>query len=106
MTSRLCLLTLAFFCVLFTGYAQKNLKEAIIVSNQSDTIKGFIDYKERYKNPTAISFTTDKNAAPTRYTLNDLNYFYVSGLEEYKRYMVDVRQDKEALSTISEKDTS
>ena len=106
MTSRLCLLTLAFFCFFFTGYAQKNLKEAIIVSNQSDTIKGFIDYKERYKNPTAISFTTDKNAAPTRYTLNDLNYFYVSGLEEYKRYMVDVSLDKEALSTISEKDTS
>ena len=106
MNSRLCLLTLAVICFCFTCYAQKNLKEAIIVSNQSDTIKGFIDYKERYKNPTSISFTSNKNDAPTRYTPKDLNYFSVSGLEEYERHMVDVSLDKEALSIISEKDTS
>lgn len=106
MTARLYLLTLALICFSFTSYAQKNLKEAIIVSNKSDTIKGFIDYKERYKNPTSILFTSNKNAAATRYTVNELNYFNVSGLEEYERHTVDVSLDKEALSAIGEKDTS
>lgn len=106
MTARSYVLTLAFICFSFNIYAQKNLKEAIIVTNNSDTIRGFIDYKERYKNPASVLFATDKDAAFTRYAVSDLNYFNVTGLEEYERYTVDVSLEKEALSTIGGKDTS
>ena len=100
-----CLILLFYFSSL-TCFAQKNLKEAIIVFNNSDTSKGYIDYKEWFSTPSSISFTTDRNKPVTRFGVNELSYFEVEGVEQYKRYTVRISLDNEAMSSIGNKDTS
>jgi len=100
----------SFICALsilsVSAYAQKNLKEAVVVFNGADTIKGFIDYKEWSSNPTFILFTAGTDKPTKRYEINDVSYFNVIGLEQYKRYTVKVSLDEATLSALGEKDTS
>ena len=70
------LLLLFGFLTMF-AFGQKNLKEAIIVFDNADTAKGFIDYKEWFTNPGSVLFTKDKNIATTRYTVAELKYFFI-----------------------------
>src|SRR5436190_21869119 len=101
--SRLILL----FCFLsLSGFAQKNLKEAVAVFNNADTTRGFIDYGEWLTNPSFILFTPDRNTATKRFGINGLSYFEVMGQVQYKRYTVRVSLDNGSISTFSDKDTS
>jgi len=86
--------------------AQKNLKEAVAVFNNTDTTRGFIDYGEWLTNPSSILFTPDRNTAVKRFGVNDLSYFEVIGVGRYQRYTVSVSLDDETVSAFSIKDTS
>jgi hypothetical protein len=52
------LISILFVCI--GAIAQKNYTLAYIVKNNNDTINGFIDYREWYKNPESILFTQSK----------------------------------------------
>jgi len=100
-----CLVLLFCLLSLFSS-AQKNLKDAVVVSNNADTTRGFIDYKEWLTNPASVLFTTDKNKAGTRYTVAELNYFEVTGMVSYQRHTVRVSLSDDGLVNTSGKDTS
>lgn len=95
-----------FFVLSITVSAQKNLKDATVVFNGTDTTKGYIDYKEWTANPSSILFTPDKSKPTTRYEVNDVSYFNVLGLEQFKRYTVSVSLDEAMMSNLGDKDTS
>jgi len=99
-------LFLTMYLFTTTTYAQKNLREAIIVSNNGDTTNGFIDIKEWVANPEFFSFATAKGAPLSRFSIGDIQYFNIKGVDEYIRYKVNVSMDEESLSSIGEKDTS
>lgn len=88
------------------SYAQKNLKEGYIVLNNKDTLTGFIDYREWYRNPDNVLFSSSKEAGRQRYKVNDISAFAASGLEMYRRYTVRISMDRQLVGNIGEKDTS
>jgi len=100
-----CLVVLFCFLILFSS-AQKNLKEAIVVFNNADTTRGFIDYKEWFTSPASVLFTTDKNTAVARYTVAELNYVEITGVASYQRHTVRVSLSNDVLSNTGGEDTS
>ena len=106
MTGKFSCLVLLFCFLSLCSSAQKNLKEAIVVFNNVDTTRGFIDYKEWFTNPVSVLFTTDKNIAVARYTVAELNYFEITGVASYQRHTVKVGLSDDALSNAGEEDTS
>src|SRR5690349_21598375 len=93
--------TLALCCLVFiTSYAQKNLKEGFVVLNNGDTLKGFIDYREWYKNPNSVLFSVANAEDMQRYKLKDITSFAVNGREMYQRYLVKVSMDRILMGNI------
>ncbi|TKK69224.1 hypothetical protein FC093_07865 [Ilyomonas limi] len=100
-------IVLALCCLVFiTSYAQKNMKEGFVVLNSGDTLKGFIDYREWYKNPGSILFGVANAGDMRRYKLKDITCFAVDGSEMYQRYYVKMSMDRILMGNIGEKDTS
>ena len=62
--------------------AQSNFIKAKIISNQSDTLAGYIDYKEWIKSPTEISFRKELSSSTISYSVNDLRGFMIDSKQE------------------------
>lgn len=99
------LLVISLF-VSIAGYNQKNLQPGFVVSNGNDTINGFIDYREWYKNPVSVLFTQSKDAPTQKFRIADISGFNVTGKEQYKRYKVNISMGKDIGDNIDGKDTS
>ena len=106
MAGKFSLLSALFYFSSLSSFAQKNLKEAVVIFNNADTTKGFVDYGEWLSNPSSVLFTPDRSTASKRFGVNELSYFEVMGLGQYKRYTVRVSLDDEVVSSFSNKDTS
>jgi len=69
--------------------AQSNYKPGLVVSNNGDTLKGWIDYRNWRVNPGKISFRANPaDQSGTIYSVSDIRYFQVTGEDIYKRAMV------------------
>ena len=101
-------LILFFFLLPFLSFGQTNFKPGYVVTLKGDTVRGFIDYKEWYKNPKYISFkqaVSDNKAG--RFSTQNINAFAVTGLEYYQRFIVAVSQDNVDINHLAQKpDTS
>ncbi|NNV57976.1 hypothetical protein [Limnovirga soli] len=89
-----------------TSFAQKNMQPGLIVLNSADTLKGFIDYREWYKNPLSIQFATAKNVQTKKYTAADISYFEVMGKEAFASHTVSISTGTTNLSALTAKDTN
>jgi hypothetical protein len=100
--------TLLFSTLLacITSNAQKNFTQAYIVKNSNDTVNGFIDYREWYKNPESILFTQSKEAPAQKLNIHDVSSFNIIGKEHYRRYIVSISMAKDMMGNIDVKDTS
>lgn len=65
-------------CVAFQSLAQRNLQPGYIINNSGDTINGFVDYKEWYRNPYSVSFTETKEDAPVKRSISDVQEFNIT----------------------------
>lgn len=72
-------------------HAQKNLQPGYITLNNNDTLRGFIDYREWYRNPVAISFGLSREAPTNSFTIKDMRYFEVNNRESYQRHVCQCR---------------
>ncbi len=99
------LLTFASF-VFINGYAQKNLQPGYILNNNNDTIYGFIDYKEWFKNPDNILFAQSKDAGLQKLAIRDINGFSITGKELYHRYTVHISMNRDVVNASTTKDTN
>lgn len=94
------------YLLCIAAFAQKNLKEGFVVLNSNDTLAGFIDYREWYKNPTGVQFSTTKETPVKRYKIRDVSYFSINGRETYQRFTVMISMDRKSMGNIGEKDTA
>jgi hypothetical protein len=82
-------------------HAQSNFKPGYIIDNKSDTLKGFIDYREWLKNPKEISFKQTEAAPAQKFTVANAHGFAISDAEYYDRFVVNVSTSPVELSKLS-----
>jgi len=82
------LLTLTLFPIIL--FAQSNFKPGYVVTLKGDTIKGFIDYQEWNICPDTIKFKKSIEGERLFYGVNDINFFNIDGVDEYKRSTVSI----------------
>ena len=99
-------LVLLLLFVPFLSFAQSNFQPGYMVNSKGDTIKGYIDYKERNMNPSSFKFKAEKEG-PAKdgeiktYDLTNSLGFGITGREAYQRFVVDISMSKESLGHLS-----
>lgn len=105
MKEKLPLMAFLFLCF-FNLKAQKNFHAAYIVLNNDDTLKGYIDYREWYRNPSKVLFKLSEEPNMKPYSINEVKYFEVTGGQSYRRQKVKITLDSEDLKSSFLRDTS
>jgi hypothetical protein len=84
------LILAAAFLLSLNARAQSNYKPGYVVTSKGDTIKGYIDYQEWDWNPDAIGFKKTPDGERSFYGVNDIKYFNVGDVDEYKTFTVSI----------------
>jgi hypothetical protein len=90
-----------FILMPFLSIAQSNYKSGYRITNNGDSIPGFINYREKEQNPSSFTFKQTVTGPSQIFTISDSKGYGLNGLEKYERYMVDINQSKEALADVS-----
>ncbi|HEX3386241.1 MAG TPA: hypothetical protein VHS53_13670, partial [Mucilaginibacter sp.] len=83
-------LTLILFLLSFGASAQSNYKPGYVIDLKGDTIKGFIDYREWSICPDTIKFKKAATDESSLYGVNEIGYFNVDGVDEYRKFTVTI----------------
>lgn len=70
--------------------SQSNFQEGYVVTNSKDTLKGFIDFKERGTNPTSVIFRKSKGGDSQVFTVKDCEAYGVYDTEYFRRYVLNI----------------
>ena len=81
--------------------AQSNFHKGYVVTNTQDTIRGFIDYKERFNNPTSVVFKSSMDSKPQTFVLKNYTAYAIDGLIRYQRFAVNISMDRVDLANLS-----
>jgi hypothetical protein len=84
------LFTITFINLFHFAVAQKNIVPAYIVTNNSDTIRGYINDKNWDKSPHSLQFKQTMNGDFQEYSVSQLQSFYTETGEYYERHIVPV----------------
>jgi len=79
--------------------AQPNFRKGFVVTNNNDTISGFIDYKYWIYNPKSISFKKVNSGKVIKYLPSDIKLFFVEK-EYYKGGFVEIGRNYEDFGKI------
>lgn len=80
--------------VILSGHAQNNWQKGYVVTNDNDTLKGFIDQKEWDLNPKKITFTKNKERGePKIFSAKQISYFEIENAGFYQRHVVSISKD-------------
>ncbi len=70
--------------------AQQAKKKGYVLLNNSDTLHGWIHYKNWEENPRQILFQKDSlNDSPRSFTINDLTCFEIAGFDKYVKAVIE-----------------
>jgi hypothetical protein len=87
-----------FFCLLILFpvlcSAQTNFQPGFVVKNDGDTLKGFINYTERFNNPKAITFRRTPGDSNQIFVTRDISALKINNLVAYQRFVVDISMGK------------
>ncbi|WP_413670237.1 hypothetical protein ACEN9X_10025 [Mucilaginibacter sp. Mucisp86] len=87
--------------------AQSNYKQGYVITNNGETVNGFINYREWNSNPTNVSFKKTLTDKVETYKPQDISYFEVSGFESYQTATVAISKVKTDIRNMSDNiDTS
>ncbi|MCX2482538.1 hypothetical protein [Pedobacter sp. MR2016-24] len=89
-----------FLAVPLLCQAQSNYQSGYVVTSDKDTLKGFIDYKERRINPSSFSFKPTLNDQAKTYSLKDCSAYGIKGMEYFERYTVKISMNDVAISNL------
>jgi len=82
-------------------FAQSNFQKGYVVTNNQDTLRGYIDYVEQTKNPTSITFKTALESQTQTFGTADCSAFSINEMEAYQRFDVEVSLSKIDLANLS-----
>jgi hypothetical protein len=75
--------------------AQGNFKKGMIITNEGDTLKGYINDRSWDVNPEKIYFKDFmENADEKIFDLNNTRYFQIDGIASYQRFFLSVSMDE------------
>ena len=80
--------------------AQSNYQSGYLVTSNKDTLKGFIDYKERRINPSSFSFKTSLNDQAKTYSLKNCSAYGINGMDYFERYTVKISMNDVSISNL------
>lgn len=83
------------------SFAQANFQKGYLITNSKDTLKGYIDYKERSKNPINVDFKTSLNGNTQTYNLENCAGYSVDDIEHQRRFTVNVSMSKIDVANLS-----
>ena len=92
---------LAFSLFPFISFSQSNFQPGYIVNNQGDTLKGYIDYKERNVNPVKVVFKPQLDRSSQVFTINDCAAYGVHQFETFQRFVVNISESRENNGNLS-----
>lgn len=92
----------AIFLFPFFASAQTNYKQGYIITNNGETINGFINYREWNSNPNNISFKKSLADKAETYKPQSISYFEVSGFESYQTATVAISKAKTDIQNMSD----
>jgi len=84
--------------------AQKNYQKGYIINRIGDTVQGWIDYRNWDLNPEFILFKTSLESPSQRLGLNELDYFEITGVDYYKKFILWKDIDPVAISAVDAND--
>lgn len=92
------------FCLLLSipmiSLAQSNFQKGYVVTNSKDTLRGYVDYKERTVTPSAFNFKTEAGIIQ-KYTLANCAAYSIDNMDAFERYEVDMTLSKIGSSELS-----
>src|ERR1700758_771886 len=87
--------TAVFVAIAAVVFAQSNYHPGIVIKNSSDTLKGYIDYREWEQNPKVINFKLNKDDRQVlQFDPHAIKEFEISGMETYVTYQGIISMDK------------
>ena len=81
--------------------AQSNYQKGYVVTNEKDTVSGFIDYKENANNPRSVSFKTALQEKAVTYDRQNASAINIDGVESYERFLVNISQSNARIDKLS-----
>lgn len=76
------------------SFAQSNFKKGYLINNQKDTLRGFIELRERLRNPKEIIFKKSLTDQTQLLTLGELAGFGIDGGENFQKHQVSISMSK------------
>lgn len=96
------ILSAVLLLLALSSFAQKKYEKAFIVTNNSDTIRGYINYVEMDKNPVDIKFKKNlEDKEFQKYTIHDIRYFEIEGYEYFSRWVCNISMDESEFARLS-----
>lgn len=90
-----------FIAVPILSFSQSNFRKGYVVTNANDTIKGYINYKERAINPSSITFKSSLEEKASDFNLQNCAGYGIDGLEQFQRFQVAISMSKVDVSSLS-----
>src|SRR3569833_1922396 len=78
------------FLLPLAALSQSNYKPGYVVMSKGDTVKGFIDYQEWDICPDTIKFKKTLLGERSLYGVNEIGFFSIENMDEYKRFTVSI----------------
>lgn len=100
------LLILSFFFFGKSIYAQKNFTPGYIVKLNGDTVIGYIDQKEWFRNPSSILFSQSSGTQGEKLDSSSIKSFCVNNKALYRLYNVAISMNRVQVNELTVKDTS
>lgn len=85
----------------FISAAQSNFRKGYVVTTNNDTLKGYVNYRERSVNPTSVQFKPIPEAKTQTFTLKNSSAYAVNDMEKFQRYIVDISMSSGNVSNLS-----
>ncbi|WP_316816124.1 hypothetical protein [Pedobacter nyackensis] len=81
--------------------SQSNFQKGYVVTNSKDTLKGYINLKERRTNPTSVIFSKSKGGESQVFTVKDCAGYGVYDAESFRRYVVNISLNEIDIAKLS-----
>lgn len=80
--------------------AQSNFQKGYVVTHSGDTLRGYVDYRERTVNPAFFTFKTEAGVVK-KYTLADCSAYGIDNMDAFERHEVNITLSKIATAELS-----
>lgn len=84
------LLTCLLLIIPVLTFAQSNFKKGYILTPSRDTLRGYINYKERLFNPSSVSFRSSLNSSTETFTKSNCLGYGIDGIQSFEKFAVKV----------------